>query len=75
MWGNGATTARLLATQGAIVFGCDLNIEAARRTQTRISAEGREITVTKANVTIKEDVERAVKECIDTYGRIDILIK
>ncbi|CAG7925651.1 unnamed protein product [Penicillium olsonii] len=74
MWGNGATIARLLASQNAKVFGCDVNIEAAQRTQNRISADGREITVTQANVAVKEDVERAVKECISKYGRIDVLI-
>ena len=28
-WGNGNTTATLFARQGAILFGCDISIEAA----------------------------------------------
>lgn len=76
MWGNGASIARLMAHQGAKVFGCDLNLDAALRTQKRVQAdEGADITVTQANVTQDEDVERAVNECLAKYGRIDVLIK
>ncbi|KAI8669819.1 hypothetical protein LRP88_01724 [Fusarium phalaenopsidis] len=74
MWGNGAATARLLASQGAKVFGCDLNLDAAIRTQKRIEEEGGEITVTKADVTVGEDVKKAVEQCISKYGRIDVLV-
>ncbi|KAH6974509.1 putative short-chain dehydrogenases/reductase [Ilyonectria sp. MPI-CAGE-AT-0026] len=73
-WGNGAATARLLASQGAHVFGCDLNLDAALWTQTRIAADGAQITVTKADVTKSEDVKRAVDECFSKYGRIDVLV-
>lgn len=30
-WGNGTTMATLFARQGAIVFGCDINTEAANK--------------------------------------------
>lgn len=30
-WGNGTTMATLFARQGAIVFGCDINVEAANK--------------------------------------------
>ena len=73
MWGNGAATARVMAEQGAKVFGCDLNLEAAQRIQKRLS--GADVTVTEANVTLNDDVKRAVDECIKKYGRIDVLIK
>lgn len=61
--------------QGAKVFGCDLNQDAALRTQKRIQEEGGDITVTQANVTQDQDVKRAVDECLAKYGRIDVLVK
>jgi NAD(P)-dependent dehydrogenase (short-subunit alcohol dehydrogenase family) len=30
-WGNGTTMATVCARQGAIVFGCDINVEAANK--------------------------------------------
>jgi len=30
-WGNGTTMATLFARQGAIVYGCDINLEAANK--------------------------------------------
>lgn len=75
MWGNGAATARVLAKNGCKIFGCDLYLEAAEHTQKRIRAEGGDITVTSADVTNDESVKAAIDECIQKYGRIDILIK
>ncbi|RSL62283.1 hypothetical protein CEP53_004802 [Fusarium sp. AF-6] len=74
MWGNGAATARVLAKQGAKIFGCDLYLEPAQHTQKRIVAEGGDVTVIAADVTSDDSVKAAVEECIKTYGRIDILI-
>jgi NAD(P)-dependent dehydrogenase (short-subunit alcohol dehydrogenase family) len=75
MWGNGAATARLLANQGARIFGCDLHLSAAEYTQKRIQAEGGEVTVVAADVTSSESVKETVDACIEKYGRIDILVK
>ncbi|CAH0019839.1 unnamed protein product [Clonostachys rhizophaga] len=74
VWGNGAATARILAKQGAKVFGCDLYLEAADHTRKRIAAEGGDITVVSADVTNDESVKKAVDACIEKYGRIDILV-
>ncbi|KAL4878161.1 hypothetical protein BJY04DRAFT_229900 [Aspergillus karnatakaensis] len=76
LWGNGAAIARLMAYQGAKVYGCDVNIDAAQRTQKRIQGliPGADITVTQADVTRSEDVKRAVAECVERYGRIDVLV-
>lgn len=35
-WGNGTTMATLFARQGAIVFGCDINLEAANKAAKQI---------------------------------------
>ncbi|PYI23192.1 putative short-chain dehydrogenases/reductase [Aspergillus violaceofuscus CBS 115571] len=74
MWGNGAATARVLAANGAKIFGCDLYLEAAEHTQRRIAAEGGDITVTTADVTSDASVKAAIEACIAKYGRIDILV-
>ncbi|KAJ0363598.1 hypothetical protein COL154_005455 [Colletotrichum chrysophilum] len=74
MWGNGAATSRLLAKQGAKIFGCDLYLEPAQHTQKRIVAEGGDVTVVAADVTNDESVKSAVDACLAKHGRIDILI-
>lgn len=74
MWGNGAATARVLARNGAKIFGCDLNIDSALHTKRRIEAEGGVCEVTAASVTSADDVKRMVEECVAKFGRIDILI-
>ncbi|CAK7204218.1 hypothetical protein SEUCBS139899_006972 [Sporothrix eucalyptigena] len=74
MWGNGAATARILAHNGARIFGCDLHLEAAQHTESRIRAEGGEIHVTSADVTQDSSVKEAIAACLDRYGRIDILV-
>ena len=73
-WGNGKAIATLLARQGAKIFGCDLNLEAAEATRKIITDEGGEAHVISANVTNSADVQRPVDACMAQYGRIDILI-
>lgn len=76
-WGNGAAIALALARNGVKVFGCDLNIDAARRTKSRIEAivNDANIEVVAANVTKSEEVEAFVKAGQQAFGgRIDILI-
>lgn len=38
-WGNGTTIATLFARQGAIVFGCDLNLDAANKAAKQIGED------------------------------------
>src|SRR5690606_8114264 len=59
---------------GASIYGCDLNIEAARQSSKVISDEGGKIQVQQCDVTDSQQVAALVKACIDTYGRIDILV-
>ncbi|PLC50603.1 3-oxoacyl-ACP reductase [Pollutimonas subterranea] len=73
-WGNGKATAAVLARQGASIYGCDLNIEAARQSSKVISDEGGKIQVQQCDVTDSQQVAALVKACMDTYGRIDILV-
>lgn len=84
LWGNGAATACAFARQGCKIFGCDLNLDAAENTKNRITHEmtamgfdkaSLDIAVTKCDVTKEDDVKDLVQKCIETYGRIDVLIK
>jgi len=75
-WGNGAATARLLCANGAKVFGCDINLEAANFTQSRLIQEFGEgcCEVISADVTDGKDVQRLVDECLAKFKKIDGLV-
>ena len=72
-WGNGKATAVLYAREGAKVIAIDKNLAAAEETRDIILREGNECIATEADVSLAGEVEAAVKRCMDTYGRIDIL--
>lgn len=73
-WGNGKAIAVLLARQGARVYGCDLNLEAAQATRRIIEEERGTAAVQSANVTQAPEVKALVQSCLARFGRIDILI-
>ncbi|MGJ7915960.1 SDR family NAD(P)-dependent oxidoreductase [Massilia sp. LXY-6] len=73
-WGNGKAIAVLLARQGAVVFGVDLDREAAEATCTVIGAEGGLAHAHVADVTDAAQVKDMVEACMARFGRIDILI-
>ena len=73
-WGNGKATATLLARQGARVFGVDIDLDAAKETQAIIEGEGNTCTVRRCDMTDSDDVAAAVAECVEQFGRIDILV-
>ncbi|KAK5076304.1 hypothetical protein LTR51_001984 [Lithohypha guttulata] len=76
IWGNGAATARILAQNGARIFGCDLDLPSAELTKERVEqcVENADITVVQADVTKRKEVESVVEKCLTKYGRIDILV-
>ncbi len=73
-WGNGKAIAVLLARQGASVYGCDLNLEAAQQTRALIQSEGGTCEVQISDVTNAADVKALVAACLARFGRVDILI-
>jgi len=73
-WGNGKATAILLARQGATVLGIDLDSAAAEATREIAASEGNPIHVAACDVTNGEQVRRMIDECVDRFGRLDILI-
>lgn len=73
-WGNGKATAVLLARQGATVYGCDLNLDAAQATRDLIRTEGGTSEVQTCDVTQAAAVKQLVDACIAKFGRIDVLV-
>lgn len=73
-WGNGKAIAALLARQGAQLYGCDLNMDAAVATQRIIEGEGGSAHMQACDVTDGAQVQRMVAACLERFGRIDILV-
>ncbi|MBC7733831.1 MAG: SDR family oxidoreductase, partial [Bacteriovorax sp.] len=67
-------TAVLLARQGAMVYGCDLSLQAAQATRDLIRSEGGNAEVQTSDVTKAGQVKQLVDACIARFGRIDILV-
>lgn len=70
----GEAIARELASRGFIVYIADPDVEKARRVAEEINREGGKAEYTYIDVTSWEEVERAVNEIIERYGRIDVLV-
>jgi NAD(P)-dependent dehydrogenase (short-subunit alcohol dehydrogenase family) len=73
-WGNGRASATLLARQGAQVYGTDLQLSHAENTRDIVRAEGGTMEVAACDVTQAEQVNRVVDDCVQRFGRIDILV-
>ncbi|MFA1821469.1 beta-ketoacyl-ACP reductase [Virgibacillus oceani] len=72
--GIGKGIALRFAEEGAKIAVIDINDEALNEVQTAFEAKGYEIFTKKANVTQADEVEAAVKDIANKYGRIDILV-
>jgi NAD(P)-dependent dehydrogenase (short-subunit alcohol dehydrogenase family) len=71
--GIGKATAILFAREGARVMVVDMNQAAAEETKCFIHAQGGEATVFEADVSKASDCQRMIEECIQAFGRVDIL--
>lgn len=72
--GIGRDIALALATDGADVAICDVNLEAAQKTAGDIEAKGRKSLALKANVASSAEVTAMVDQVVEKFGRIDILV-
>jgi NAD(P)-dependent dehydrogenase (short-subunit alcohol dehydrogenase family) len=73
--GIGQASAKILAEKGcAIVAAYNSNAEGANETKQLVEQAGSECIIVKADVTVKEDVQRLVEESLHAFGRIDILV-
>ena len=71
--GNGKACAIKYAREGAAVFVVDRNEDAAEETARLIRDKGGTSAVGVGDVSIDDDVERVVAECMAAFGQIDIL--
>jgi len=72
--GIGRDIALALATDGADVAICDVNLEAAQKTAADIETKGRKALALKANVAASADVTAMIDQVVEKFGRIDILV-
>ena len=71
--GNGRATALLFAREGARVLVADRILRSAEETCAMIAAEGGASSAIEIDVTREDDCRRLTAECIERYGRIDVL--
>ena len=72
--GIGEATARRFAREGARVCLTDVGAEGVSSTARQLVDEGMDAFAAKVDVTSRTDVENAVGETVDRYGRLDILV-
>jgi len=72
--GLGQGIARCLAEEGADIVIADINMDNANKVAEEVRGFGRKTLVIEADVTRKETTERVVKDALNTFGRIDILV-
>ena len=71
--GNGRATAIRFAQEGAEVLLIDKDVDSAEDTRAMIEKEGGKATVFRADITVEDDCRAIVDNCMEQYGRIDIL--
>ena len=71
--GMGRATAIRLASEGASVFGLDVDAQGLAETEANVKEAGGEITVSVADVTSRDQCFDAVKAAVESYGRLDVV--
>lgn len=72
--GMGRVTARLFASEGAIVVGCDLNPETSAETVCMVESDGHSMdVVAPVDLSSRDEVSRWVDIALARHGRIDVL--
>ncbi|MGZ6275723.1 MAG: SDR family NAD(P)-dependent oxidoreductase, partial [Syntrophales bacterium] len=72
--GLGRAIALRLSREGATIAATDLNGEAAEKLISEIKGQERSGLSIQMDVSIDKDVERTVKQTLETFSRIDILV-
>ncbi len=72
--GIGREIALALASDGADVAICDVNLEAAQKTAAEIESKGKKSLAVKANVAASADVSAMIEQVVGKFGKIDILV-
>jgi meso-butanediol dehydrogenase/(S,S)-butanediol dehydrogenase/diacetyl reductase len=71
--GMGRVVSIALANEGADVTILDLNADAANAVRDEIVAAGGSATSLSGDVTVREDVARAVSTAVEAFGKLDVL--
>lgn len=72
--GLGAAHARVMAGEGARVIVNDINVAAAQAVVDEIVANGGEAAVNSSDITNYDDSIQAVKQAIDTFGGLHVVV-
>ena len=73
--GVGRAVSLAFGKEGAgLVINYVRNEEAAEGVVSELKQMGRDAVAVKADVSVKEDVDRLIGTCLDRFGRIDILV-
>ena len=70
----GGEIARTLAAEGARVVCVDRDLERAEAAAIQIREEGGNALAVGCDITDPDEAPRAVREAVDAYGRVDILV-
>jgi NAD(P)-dependent dehydrogenase (short-subunit alcohol dehydrogenase family) len=71
--GNGRATSLLFGREGATVVAVDRDLAAAEETSRQIADAGGRAVALQADATGEQSVAEAIADCVDRFGRIDIL--
>ncbi len=72
-WSNGSAVAALFAREGAAVAAVDVSADAAEEVREAIVRAGGRCIALVADGTKKDEIARAVAQCVAEFGRVDIL--
>ncbi|ADC50759.1 gluconate 5-dehydrogenase [Alkalihalophilus pseudofirmus OF4] len=72
--GLGKQMAHAFADAGANLVLCSRKVEACNEVAEELKAKGVNAIAAACDVTSKEDVDRVIKQAVDTFGSIDILV-
>ena len=72
--GIGAAAARLMAKQGAAVTLAGIPAGGLAAVASEITAEGGRCLAVSADVTVESDLETAVRQTVDAFGKLDVVV-
>lgn len=72
--GIGAAAARLMAKQGAAVTLAGIPAGGLEAVASEIIAEGGRCLAVSADVTVESDLEIAVRQTVDAFGKLDVVV-
>ena len=72
--GIGKAAAKLFAHHGATVIVSDIQLDGAVSTVEEIAGSGGQARSNQTNVAVFDEVERLVKDTVDEFGRLDVMV-